>query len=89
MSFPEKRHPAYDHIDAQTTMNKRHGTQVGDPVKGAKAIYKLAVLQDPPLRVVIGSDAYKAVFNKLEIYDKNYKKYETISNSTDVDEDGS
>jgi NAD(P)-dependent dehydrogenase (short-subunit alcohol dehydrogenase family) len=53
MSFAEQRHPAYDHMDAKTIMEARNGTQAGDPVKGAKAIYELAILEDPPLRVVI------------------------------------
>ncbi|MCJ1407841.1 hypothetical protein MMC19_001912 [Ptychographa xylographoides] len=86
MSFAEERHPAYDHINAKEAMGKRHGTQVGDPVKGAKAMYELAVMENPPLRVVIGSDAYKAVMGKLETYGENYRKYEKLSNSTDVDE---
>jgi hypothetical protein len=67
-------------------MNARHGTQAGDPAKGAKAMYKLAVMEDPPLRVVIGSDAYKAILEKLDTYSANYRKFEELSNSTDVDE---
>lgn len=59
MAFAEQRHPAYDHINAKEAMGARHGKQVGDPVKGAKAMYELAVMEAPPLRVVIGSDAYK------------------------------
>jgi len=85
MSFPEKRHPAYDHIDAKDTMTKRNGTQAGDPAKGGKAMYELAVMEDPPLRVVIGSDAYSAIQTKLKTYGENYKKYEKLSNGTDVD----
>ena len=85
MAFPEKRHPAYDHIDAEAQMKKRNGTQAGEPKRGAQAMYELAVLKDPPLRVVIGSDAYTAIFQKLKTYDENYKKYEKISNSTDVE----
>ncbi len=85
MQFAEQRHPAYDHIDAKTAMQKRHGTQAGDPKKGGRAMYELAVMKDPPLRVVIGSDAYKAINVKLQTYGENYKKYEEISNSTDVD----
>jgi hypothetical protein len=84
MSFPEKRHPAYDHLNAKETMGKRHGTQAGDPPKGAKAMYELAVMKNPPLRVVIGSDPYKAIMEKIQKYGENYKKYEKISNSTDV-----
>lgn len=85
MAFPEKRHPAYDHIDAKKQMNARNGTQAGEPLKGAKAMYEVAVMKDPPLRVVIGSDAYKAIMGKIEAYGENYKKYEKLSNSTDVD----
>ena len=59
MAFADQRHPAYDHINAKEAMGARHGNQVGDPIKGAKAMYELAVMKDPPLRVVIGSDAYQ------------------------------
>ena len=85
MDFAAQRHPAYDHIDAKKNMSERHGKQAGDPIKGAKAMYELAVMKDPPLRVVIGSDAYKAVMGKLKAYDENYRKYEKLSNNTDVD----
>ncbi|TAQ90776.1 hypothetical protein B7494_g914 [Chlorociboria aeruginascens] len=86
MEFPEKRHPAYDHLDAKKAMGKRHGTQVGDPIKGSKAMYELAIMDDPPLRIVLGSDAYNAINEKIKLYSENYKKYEDISTSTDVDE---
>lgn len=84
MQFAE-RHPAYDHIDAKTQMTQRNGTQAGDPKKGAKAMYEFGIMDDPPLRSVIGSDAYKAIMGKIEQYGENYKKYEKIANSTDVD----
>ena len=80
-----KRHPAYDHIDAETNMKKRNGTQAGDPRKGAIAMYELATMESPPLRMCIGTDAYKAMMTKIEKYGENYKKYEKIANSTDVD----
>jgi hypothetical protein len=86
MEFPEKRHPAYDHMNAKEAMQKRNGTQAGDPKKGAKAMYELAILKEPPLRAVIGTDAYQRINKKIEDYGTNYKKYEKISNSTDVDE---
>jgi len=41
-------------------MGKRNGTQAGDPAKGARAMWEIAQMQDPPLRTVIGSDAYTA-----------------------------
>jgi hypothetical protein len=36
---------------------------------------------------VVGTDAYAAaVMGKIKRYDENYREYEKISNSTDVDE---
>ena len=66
-------------------MNKRNGTQAGDPAKGARAMWDIANLDDPPLRIVIGSDAYTAINNKIKQYSELYPKYEQLSNSTDVD----
>lgn len=85
MAFAENKNPAYDHIDAKKTMGERHNTQAGDPVKGAKAFYDLAVMEDPPLRCIVGTDAYARLNKKLEIYTENTKKFEKLSNSTDVE----
>lgn len=85
MDFPEKRNPAYDHINAQETMSKRNGSQAGDPVKGARAFWDIAKMDDPPLRLVIGSDAYTMMMKKLKEYGELYPKYEKLANSTDVD----
>jgi hypothetical protein len=85
MAFGENKNPAYDHINAKEAMGKRHGTQAGDPVKAGKAFYELAVMDDPPLRCVVGSDAYKAIGDKIETYKKNVARFEKLSNSTDVD----
>ena len=79
MVFAEERHPAYDHLDAKKIMGQRNGTQVGDPKKGGKAIYELAVLQDPPLRVVIGSDAYKVLLLQQCFMKKGINLYRRLS----------
>ncbi|KAK4686882.1 hypothetical protein P7C73_g3240, partial [Tremellales sp. Uapishka_1] len=85
MVFGE-RHPAYDHINAKANAEKRNGTQPGDPAKGAAAMYEFAIMQDPPLRAAVGTDAYQRIMKKLDTYKENYPKYEKLSNSTDVDE---
>lgn len=85
MDFGENKNPAYDHLDAKDMMQKRNGKQAGDPAKGAAAMYELATMQDPPLRCVIGSDAYTAINTKLETYSKNVKRFEKLSNSTDAE----
>ncbi|KAI0176896.1 hypothetical protein BJ166DRAFT_10191 [Pestalotiopsis sp. NC0098] len=87
MKFPEKRHPAYDHLDAKKNMGARNGTQAGDPKKGGKAMYQLAIMKDPPLRMVIGSDAYTAIQGKLKDYGELYGREDMkkLANSTDVE----
>lgn len=85
MAFGEIKNSAYDHLDAKKIMGDRHGTQAGDPVKGGAAMYKLAVMENPPLRCIIGTDAYKAIKTKLQTYTESVEKFKDLSNSTDVD----
>jgi hypothetical protein len=88
MHFPNSRLAEYDHLDARERIRKRHGTQVGDPTKASKALYELAVMENPPLRVALGSDAYQVVMKKLEEYQLEYTKSKDFSHSTDIDKEG-
>lgn len=85
MDFGEIEHPAYDHMNARESAGKRHGNQAGDPAKAAQVFYDLAVMKDPPIRCVVGTDAYSMINKKLEGYGESVKKFEKWSNSTDVD----
>ncbi|KAJ5145164.1 Short-chain dehydrogenase/reductase SDR [Penicillium atrosanguineum] len=83
MAFTD-RHPAYDHMDAKGMMMFRNGTQPGDPQKAARAFYDLAMMDKPPLRILLGTDAYPAILARLDEERENFMKYETLSLSTDV-----
>jgi hypothetical protein len=85
MDFGEISNPAYDHMDPKKSAGDRHGSQAGDPAKAAKVFYDLAVMDDPPLRCVVGTDAYSHITKKLETYSESVKRFEKWSNSTDVD----
>ena len=85
MDFGSVESPAYDHMNPRKTASDRHMTQAGDPKKAAKDMYELAVMKDPPLRCVLGTDAYKAINGKLDAYRENVKKFEKLSTNTDVD----
>ena len=56
-----------------------------DPVKAAKVFYDLAVMDDPPMRCIVGTDAYSLINKKLDTYNESVKKFDKWSNSTDVD----
>ena len=61
------------------------GKQAGDPVKAGEVFYKLAVMDDPPIRCHIGSDTYKVMGEKLEAFTKNRERFAELTLSTDVD----
>jgi NAD(P)-dependent dehydrogenase (short-subunit alcohol dehydrogenase family) len=58
----QEGHPEYDETVGKTARFQRefNGKQPGDPKKAATVLLRLAAEQNPPLRVVLGSDAYSA-----------------------------
>lgn len=85
MQFGEIKNDAYDHIDPKKNAQNRHHTQAGDPAKGAKVFYDLAVMKDPPIRCAVGTDAYKGMTTKIETMKENVERFKDWTNSTDVD----
>ena len=89
MMFAEKKHPAYDHLDGEKMMTERQGSQLGDPVKGAKLYWDVAQMEDPPARLLVGSDSYKLVTESVEQSMKTHLENKEISNSTNfADKEG-
>jgi hypothetical protein len=86
MEFAANKNEAYSHLDGRKTAKERNGTQAGDPAKGARAMYDLAVQADPPLRCIIGSDAFKVMETKIKTMQETHERNKEISNSTDVEE---
>jgi len=77
--------PEYDATVGATIRFQRDydGKQPGDPVKAAAALLHIASLPNPPLRLLLGSDAYNAAEqHTLQIlgFDKEWKD---LSISTD------
>ena len=77
--------PEYDATVGATVRFQRtyDGNQPGDPAKAAAALLQLAALPEPPLRLLLGSDAYAAAekndLRKLELA----RKWKDLSYSTD------
>ena len=88
MVFSHPRLPAYDHLDPKGAMAARHGKQPGDPVKAAKAMYTLAVMDDPPPRAPLGSDCYNGVHAKIKLYQELFGREDIkeLAQSCDVAE---
>lgn len=63
--------------------NQINGNQPGDPVKGVAAIIEAAAAENPPLYLLLGSDAYELANNKADLYKTEFKNWESLSKSTD------
>lgn len=76
-------HPAYTHFDLEASRNIMTGKEPGDTNKAAQAMYELAVMKEPPLRAVLGSDAYTSIMYKLDRDLKAFAATEGLARSTD------
>jgi NAD(P)-dependent dehydrogenase (short-subunit alcohol dehydrogenase family) len=61
-------------------------TPLGDPVKGAQAILKIASVPEPPLRLLLGSDAFAVARAADEAKIANDEAWKELTLSTDHDE---
>jgi NAD(P)-dependent dehydrogenase (short-subunit alcohol dehydrogenase family) len=61
------------------------GNQPGDPLKAVKAMIEIAEHPDPPLRLLLGSDAYDRAMVNLESVRENFSQWEATSRSVDKD----
>lgn len=64
-----------------------HGTQPGDPDKGAKLIIEAIEAEDTPFRLLLGSDAVKFADEVLESRRKEYDKWREFSSRSDFKEE--
>jgi NAD(P)-dependent dehydrogenase (short-subunit alcohol dehydrogenase family) len=81
--------PEYDSTVGKTVRFQREfsGKQPGDPAKAAAALLRLVAEENPPLRIVLGRDAYDSVekndLGKIE----RAREWKHLSVSTDFPED--
>jgi hypothetical protein len=59
------------------------GKQPGDPAKAAAAVLGIASLSDPPLRLLLGRDAYNAAEKHVLEMLESDRKWKDLSVSTD------
>lgn len=60
-----------------------NGKQLGDPALGAEAIIKAVESENPPLHLVLGSDALQRTQAKIQAMTTLLNDWETVSKSTD------
>ena len=60
-----------------------NGKQLGDPNLGAQAIIKAVEAENPPLHLVLGSDALKQIQAKIQSLTSDLNAWEDVSKSID------
>ena len=60
------------------------GWQVGDPAKAAQAMLKVAMSDNPPAHLLLGSDAVRLVDEKMKSLQADFDAWKSVSLSTDV-----
>jgi len=63
--------------------DRTHGTQPGDPARAAQALITIAESADPPLRLLLGSDAVEVIRAELDRQRAEIDAWEHLSRSTD------
>ena len=61
------------------------GHQPGDPIKAVKAMIDIAEHSNPPLRLLLGSDAFDRATANLKAVQQNFDEWESVTRSVDKD----
>lgn len=61
----------------------KSGKQTGDPAKAAQVLLDVVAAAQPPVHLLLGSDALGLVKDKLSRLGEEINAWETISRSTD------
>jgi NAD(P)-dependent dehydrogenase (short-subunit alcohol dehydrogenase family) len=78
------KHPISDYSavrDIHTKYLEMNGKQSGDPEKAAAAIIKVGQMENPPLYLLLGEDAYDRAMAKLAKLEKEFRLNEELSKS--------
>jgi hypothetical protein len=67
---------------AVTGLLDKDGKQIGDPAKAAAAILAAVDADEPPLDLVLGSDALQRTRARLDRFEDDLRQWEDVSTST-------
>ena len=81
--------PEYDSTVGRIARFQRdyNGKQPGDPAKAAAAVLHIVTLDNPPLRLLLGSDAVRFVEQNDLAKMESDRKWKSLSISTDIETD--
>jgi NAD(P)-dependent dehydrogenase (short-subunit alcohol dehydrogenase family) len=75
--------PLFDPI--RKGREEKSGHQAGDPTKAARVLLKVLATENPPVHLLLGSDALKLVREKIDSLNREITAWEDTSLSTDFE----
>lgn len=90
MRVSQQREESHNATVAQAneTFIAQAGRQLGDPDRAAQALLNIADAPEPPLHVLLGSDALRRAGTKLEAVKAEMRRWEGLTISTDFPDAG-
>lgn len=84
MNTPKKQLDAYQSVrDSQMAhQNQINGNQAGDPEKAVAAIIEIAEVENPPLHLFLGEDAYNVAYVKMDAVKSDLEKWKKMTVTT-------
>lgn len=86
-SIAHPQHPIADYVQLEEERRKHKeevpGTQIGDPEKIAAVMISTAQLSEPPLRLLLGSDALQFANYKIQMLQAGIEANKEVTLSTD------
>ncbi|MDR3680722.1 MAG: oxidoreductase [Flavipsychrobacter sp.] len=76
---------AYNSEQLETAMQQMDGKQAGDPQKLVAALVALVEEPNPPVHLLMGTDAYETVTAKRKAEDEEFEQWKHMTLSTDFD----
>jgi NAD(P)-dependent dehydrogenase (short-subunit alcohol dehydrogenase family) len=72
----------------KTDIRSASGSQPGDPERAALAIIQVVETENPPLRLLLGANAFKGAKLKIEELHKDFDAWEAVSVGADYPKEG-
>jgi NAD(P)-dependent dehydrogenase (short-subunit alcohol dehydrogenase family) len=86
MSVPPISEPYRETVGAMAAMHNAETLALGDPAKVAQVVLDIAAMAEPPLRLILGSEAYAYATAAAEAQAESDRHWHELSVSTDRDD---
>jgi hypothetical protein len=73
-------------VGAMARVHDGNSTALGDPAKVAQVVLQIAEMENPPLRLILGSEAYAYAMAAAAVRSASDAKWRELSESTDRDD---